>query len=283
MPQSKRPTVETLSLTVLALVLLGALWFLGGFLACTGVAGVLEEFGGSTHANSGIAALLGGLVYLMVAIGALSSVAWRRGANRVRAVRGAEIGPFLPVLMAVSLVALPLTTSVFSIAYLQVGAAPSWLGYVAWLGAAIGFVLGAIWQPLFPRVTAILVGAIAGVGIFGTFGYLFFESSLSHGEECRGNSYVFATMAMTLGFALLSNISVLWLAPFVALVVGPLLVPGVVSGEMFVVLYVLLLGAMVLWALVTGARITARPRTCAVVSGALAAGMAAVGADIGVF
>lgn len=83
-----------------------------------------------------------------------------------------------------------------------------------------------IWLPLFPRVVAIMNAVIAVIVVFAIFGYILFESSLSHGGECALGPFLHSSLAMLIGFSLLSGIGWLRLTP----VCGTLALTAAASG-----------------------------------------------------
>ena len=279
----EQPLIEQLGWVVLLLEVLVALWLLGGLLGCLGTREFVRELRGYTLVGSGTLALLALFEFLMIPIGAVTAAMWPHWSDRVRAARESRFGPFLPLMMAASIVVVAFGAGIFSFSYLYADVARGPYVYVSWIGTVVALTFALFWQPLFPRVIAIIAGTIAGIAIYSLFGFLFFESSLSHGGECRGVGPLVATVAVMLGFVLLSNMSVLWLSPFVLHIIGFYTVFGEGSGPMFYIVFLLMLGGLAIVALVKRARITARPLSCAVVSGLLAAGMTFVGGDFGFY
>lgn len=163
------------------------------------------------HDRDGWPAPRPGVELMVVPLTAIGAARWRWGADRIIALRSRRIDPYLPLLMAVALVGL--------IAYLvwswdtsltRVG--PDEFGLVRWLGTALAAVSTVVWLPLFPRVTATLVGMIAGPAVFGLFGYAFFGSQMqihSPGSDgplgAASNFALVATAAWILGALLMSH------------------------------------------------------------------------------
>ncbi len=163
------------------------------------------------HDRGGWPAPRPGIELMVVPLTAIGAARWRWGADRIIALRSRRIDPYLPLLMAVALVGL--------IAYLvwswdtsltRVG--PDEFGLVRWLGTALTAAFTVVWLPLFSRVTATLVGMIAGPTLFGLFGYTFFGSQMQihyAGSDGPGMAALFFTMvatpAWTLGAILMSH------------------------------------------------------------------------------
>jgi len=163
------------------------------------------------HDRDGWPAPRPGIELMIVPIATIVAERWRWGAERILALRTSRADPYLPLAMAAALVGL--------IAYLvwswdssltRVG--PDEFGLVRWLGTALAAVSTVVWLPLFPRVTATLVGMIAGPAVFGLFGYAFFGSQMqihSPGSDGPAMAAVFFTLVATpiwiLGAVLMSH------------------------------------------------------------------------------
>ena len=156
-----------------ALVVVGiaVTYTFGLFLAAGGVHNFLHHFPeGSSHSR------LTGIELAIVPLSAIAAAWLRPGADRIRALRETWAGPWLPLLMAATLVGL-CTWLVWSWLLPQASFGPDQFGYARWLGTALAAAFTIFWLPLFPRLTAILAGMIAGPALIAGIGYIFFGSS----------------------------------------------------------------------------------------------------------
>lgn len=273
--RSKRPEIELAGWIVLVPVLLGVVWVYALNLAISGVEVV---FSGLDYPyNDPLLASVELVVFVLTSI----AVPWLRPlAERIRSLRETSLGPFLTLLMAASLIGF-LAYLVWSTGYPQASVGPDDFGFTRWLGAALAVGFPLLWMPLFPRLTAILSGMIAGALIFALFGYTFFESSLSHADSCcLLGPLLYSILAIVIGFSLLSDIGWLKLVPLcgAAAVFAASFSPVATVVVMF--LFVLLSAGLGLFALFKRP-MSAHPLTCAVVSGLLAIGLAVLGGDFG--
>ncbi len=271
-----RPAIERASWVVLVLALLCAVFIYGLNLAISGA----ENIAHAPRALGNIR-LLANIEPAVFVLATIVIGRFHPRADTIRALRDTAIGPFLPILMGVS----------FAILVWFVGSAPDYgeagIGIDDFLithspGIVLAVAFPLIWMPLFPRMTAILAGLIAGPLIFAMFGHWFFEESLSHDDEgCGYGPFLFTLTAGHIAFVLLSRSHWLWLAPSVAVSAAFPFVSTLGTQETLLVLFAVTLAAFSLVTLWNRRRIEARPLTCAIVVGLLAAGLAAVGADFG--
>ena len=275
---SERPAVEQASWIVLVLVAAGILWLSGSFLVYYGVDDLLSELQ-NYRGDGGIAALQASIEYVVIPLAAITAMWMRLGTDKIRAVRDTWVGPYLPLFMAASIIGL-LGYLEWSSNYPQAGYGPDGFAFVRWPGTALAATFAIVWLPLFPRVTALLAGMITGVAIFALFGYLFFESSLSHGIECRIGPFAYSSLAILIGLSLLSDIGWLRLVP----IGGALaLFAAFFEPTAIEVVFALFLVVSAGLALVSLFKrpMTARPLTCAVVGALLAMGLVVLGGDFG--
>ena len=266
---------------VLVSVLIAVVSLFGIWLAHRGIDQILHvwpDWGGHSR--------LTGIELTIVPLSAIFAAWLRPGADRIQSIRETRSGPWLPLRMAAALVGLCFWLF-WSWHLPQASFGPDQFGYARWLGTALAAAFTIFWLPLFPRVTATLAGMIAGPAIFAGLGYLFFESFLTSPpqdwETCP--DALFLTLpALMVGFVLLGGLR-LW-ANFLFL--GALLIcfislfvwlswPNVFSLILFLLISLALLRARGL----TEPHLPADPLRCAVVSGALAVGLAASGAAYG--
>ena len=196
------PSAEKVGLALLLLVLVPVM-----FIFC-GASYLLDE---SLHNSLESATARPGVEFVAMPVTALLATFGHFGAHRVVALREGRLGSWLPLLMATALVAL--TAYVvwsWDTSLTRVG--PDEFGLVRWLGTALTAAFTVVWLPLFSRVTATLVGMIAGPTLFGLFGYTFFGSQMQihyAGSDGPGMAALFFTMvatpAWTLGAILMSH------------------------------------------------------------------------------
>lgn len=110
----------------------------------------------------------------LVAVGAARCT---RLLDRLLSLRWTGIAPFLPLLMAGSLVGL-IAYLVWSWTTPLTTVGPDEFGVLRWLGTALAAAFAIIWLPLFPRITATLAGMIAGPALFAVIGYAFFAAQM---------------------------------------------------------------------------------------------------------
>ena len=265
---------------VLVLALIAVVFFFGGVLAYGGIDQILHHVPeGWSHTR------LRGIELTIVPLSAIAAAWLRPGADRIQAIRETRAGPWLPLLGAAALVGMSVWLS-WSWDLPQASFGPDRFGYARWLGTALAAAFTIFWLPLFPRVTATLAGMIAGPAIFAGLGYLFFESFLTKPPEdcyetCPGPPFV-TLLALMVGFALLGGFR-LWARNFLFL--GALLVCFISlivwlswTNVFSLILFLLLSLALLLGRGLTEPHLPADPLRCAVVSGALAVGLAAFGA-----
>ena len=267
---------------VLVLALIAVVSIFGIWLAHRGIDQILHvwpDWGGHSR--------LTGIELTIVPLSAIFAAWLRPGADRIQAIRETWVGPYLPLLLAAALVGLYFW--LFWSWHLPLASfGPDRFGYARWLGTALAAAFTIFWLPLFPRVTATLAGMITGPAIFAGLGYLFFESFLTSPpqdcyETCPEAGFL-SLLALMVGFVLLGGFR-LWRN---FLFLGALLVclisfvvwrswPNVFSFILFLLISLALLRGRGL----TEPHLPADPLRCAVVSGALAAGLAAFGASYG--
>ena len=197
-----------------------------------------------------------------------------------------DLSPWLPLLMATTLVVLIayilFSWSVFSDATIF----GLEFGVFRWLGTALTVAFTVIWLPRFPRLMVSLAGVIAGPALFALLGYALFDSLLTQ-PQIDYTSVQLSTMvraffvppsaAILVGLVILNKdlLSVKWL------VAG-----GVCVGLLWVLPGLVALAALFpvgIWFLVLTdrLRLRAEPLVCGLVSAVLATGIAIYGAAIG--
>lgn len=274
---SRWPAIELTGWIILILVVLGAAFTYGSLLGYHGVGDLLLS--SRSHSGGGIAPLLAGVEFAAIPLTAIAAAWLRLGTDRIQTVRATWVGPFLPLLMAASIVGL-LAYFTWSNQHLQYEHGPDGFAFTRWVGTALAAAFAVIWLPPFPRITSILAGMIAGIAIFALIGYLFFESSLSHGDECALGPFLYSVLAILIGFSFLSGLGWLKLAP---LCVTPALIAAssdVTAIQAVVALFIAISAWLAVLSLFLRP-VTARPLTCALVSGSLAIGLAVLGGDFG--
>jgi len=130
--------------------------------------------------------VLPGIELAIVPIAAFAAARWRFATDRLNLLSASGIGPYLPSLMAATLVGLigylvwswttPLTT---------VGPV-SEFGLARWLGTVLAAAFTCVWLPLFPRVTVTLAGMIGGTALFAALGYAMFPSEMPVADDRWG-------------------------------------------------------------------------------------------------
>ena len=263
---------------VLVLALIAVVFIFGSWLADPGIDQILHvwpDWGGHSR--------LTGIELTIVPLSAIFAAWLRPGADRIQSIRETRSGPWLPLRMAAALVGLSVWLF-WSWDLPQASFGPDQFGYARWLGAALAAAFTIFWLPLFPRVTATLAGMIAGPAIFAGLGYLFFESFLtSPPQDCWETcpeSLFLSLLAQMVGFVLLGGLR-LWARNFLFL--GALLVCFISlivwlswTNVFSLILFLLLSLALLLGRGLTEPHLPADPLRCAVVSGALAAGVGRV-------
>ena len=268
-----------------ALVVVGiaVTYTFGLFLAAGGVHNFLHHFPeGSSHSR------LTGIELAIVPLSAIAAAWLRPGADRIRALRETRSGPWLPLRMAATLAGL-IAYLVWSWLLPQASFGPDGFGYARWAGTALAAALTIFWLPLFPRLTAILAGMIAGPTIFAGLGYLFFESFLTMAQEdcyesCGFGAFVYAFLALEIGFLLLIKTNAEWTNLYIvgsiaSIIASFFFLPNAFDAILLLALLLGLLLSVAALALREDSRLQAHPLTCAVVSGALALGLAVLGAS----
>ena len=265
--------LQFLGWILLVLVVLAVTYTFGLFLAARGVDNLLHHFPErSSHSR------LTGIELTIVPLSAIAAAWLRPGADRIRALRETWAGPWLPLRMAATLVGLCAWLA-WSWHLPQASFGPDQFGYARWLGTALAAAFTIFWLPLFPRVAAILAGMIAGPAIFAGLGYLFFESFLTmpvtdcYESDCVIVPAFFTFLALGIGFVLLSGHIILFSVLILAGLILLFLLPTLLSLPLLAIL-----GLLGLLAWLTERRFSAHPLMCAVVSGALAVGLAVLGA-----
>lgn len=186
MSERIRPTVELfaerLGMAALLAVLALVVWFFSMVGALT-----LDE----TLHRSLWTAELPGVELAIIPLVAIAAAKWRFAAGRLLTFRASGIGPYLPLLMAATLIGLMMYLRWSWVTPLhEFGPLPQF-GMLRWLGTALAAAFTMIWLPLFPRVTATLAGMIAGPAVFAAIGYTFFGSYMRSdlpGNESAGET-----------------------------------------------------------------------------------------------
>ena len=176
----------------------------------------------------------------------------------------------------------------------QASFGPDRFGYARWLGTALAAASTIFWLPLFPRLTAILAGMIAGPALFAGLGYLFYESFLTMSledcyESCGLGALLYALLALEMGFLLLIKTNSEWTNLYIvnvyiagsiaSIIASFFFLPNAFSAILLLALLLgLLLSVAVALAMREDSRLQGHPLRCAVVSGALALGLAVLGA-----
>jgi len=272
--RAKRPGLELASWIVLVPVFLGVVLVYALNLAFGGVDAVLSEL--DYPHNDPLLASVELAVFVLTSI----AVAWLAPlSTRIRSLREIRLGSVLPLLMAASLAGF-LAYLVWSTGYPQASVGPDDFGFTRWLGTTLAVAIPLFWMPLFPRLTAILSGMIAGALIFALFGYTFFESSLSHGDECGLGPVLYSFLAILTGFSMLSGIGWLKLTPVCAALALSVASSDLAATLVVVAIFLVLSVGLALISLLHRP-MTARPLPCAVVSASLAMGLCVLGADFG--
>ena len=268
--------LEGLSWILLVPIVVSVIYVFGLSLGAAGVDEILHS------------GLLTGIELTIIPLSAIAAAWLRPGADRIRALRETRAGPYLPLLMAGTLVGL-IAYLVWSWLLPQASFGPDGFGYARWAGTALAAAFTIFWLPLFPGLTAILAGMIAGPALFAGLGYLFFESFLTmpavvvH-DACWG-AFFYTLLALEIGLLLLVH-SLKWvnlgIAGFIAsLIASYFFLPNAFLTITFLLLLLgLLLSVLLLltWALGDIEPRLQRPLKCAVVSGVLALGLAVLGA-----
>ena len=283
MPLKQDPAelFQHLGWVVLVLALIVVAFTFGLFLAQAGIDQILHDFPGWGRRHS----RLTGIELTIVPLSAIAAAWLQPGADRIRAIRETPVSPHVPLLMAAALVGL-IAWLVWSWHLPQASFGPDGFGYARWLGTALAAAFTIFWLPLFPRLTAMLAGMIAGPAVFAGLGYLFFESFLTRPpEDCYESDCVLygislSLLALAIGFVLLGGFrflaynclsSVLLLASFISLFFW-----FTESNVLRLIPLFLLSLALLPGTRPTEPHLSAHPLSCAVVIGALAVGLAAL-------
>ena len=284
--------LERLGWVLLVLVVVAVVFLFGVLLAGRGVHDLLHFFPEEwSHSR------LTGIELTIVPLSAIAAAWLRPGADRIRSIRQTWAGPWLPLLMAAALAGL-CTWLVWSWNPFLAGSwnpflagfGPDGYGYARWAGTALAAALTIFWLPLFPRLTAILAGMIAGPALFAGLGYLFYESFLTMSledcyESCGLGALLYALLALEMGFLLLIKTNSEWTNLYIVNVYIAGSIASIIASFFFlpnafsaILLLALLLGLLLSVAaalvLLEDSRLQAHPLRCAVVSGALAVGLA---------
>ena len=225
--------LERLGWVLLILVVVVVVFTFGALLAGRGVHDLLHFFPEEwSHSR------LTGIELTIVPLSAIFAAWLRPGADRIRALRETRSGPWLRLRMAAALAGLCVWL-VWSWHLPLASFGPDQFGYARWLGTALAAAFTIFWLPLFPRVTAVLAGMIAGPALFAGLGYLFFESFLTMPvRDCYESSCVIGPAFYTL-LALMVGSVLLGLLPWLAELRRPPLMCAVVSGALALGLAVL--------------------------------------------
>ena len=161
--------------------------------------------------------LFGGLLYVIVApdpwmderregielvafpLAWIAGLLLKWGSNRVSALRTSLIAPFLPLLAAGVLALIVLLLA------LAWGGPASWLGVARWPAAMLIAAAGYVGSILYPRLTAVLAGALVSPTLFGIVAANFISSQLvMYRIANNANAYWFIlVVAVTVALALL--------------------------------------------------------------------------------
>ena len=157
------PIAERLGLFLLLLALILVMWWFGA------VGAVLLD--DTLHHRYEWPATLPGAELVIVPLTAIAVARWQFAARSLASLRTTSLGPYLALLMALTLVGI-FAFSVWSWASPLATFGPvSEFGVLRWLGTGLGVAFAIVWLPLFPRVTATLAGMIVGPALFALVGY----------------------------------------------------------------------------------------------------------------
>ncbi|MCY4618281.1 MAG: hypothetical protein OXD50_06975 [Chloroflexi bacterium] len=273
---------ELVGWLLLLSVVLAATHAFGVYLAAYGANDLLEWLPHAPAGDAGIHSLVAVIEVALMPLTALVAAWTRFGAERIRGLRDTGIGPWLPLIMAISIIGLA-TYMWWTLVSPQPGSRSDGFGLPRWFGAALAVAFTVIWLPLFPRVTSILAGMIAGPIVVALFGYIFYGSVFAdHGsklcnhESCGIEALIATIFAAQLGFFVLvrHKLSLLWIAS----VGGTLTFALATNSEGVGLLSLVLLFVWVPIGLALVGQLKARPALCFVVSALVAGGLAVSGA-----
>ena len=159
---------ERLGMGLLLLVLCLVMWIFGTRM----LAGIDEAL----H-DTGWPAKRTGIELAVIPLVAFGAARYRWFADRLCSLRWSGINPYLPLVMAASLVGL-ITYLVWSWATPWTAVGPDEFGVLRWVGTALAAAFTIFWVPLFPRITAILSGMIAAPALVAVIGYAFFVAQM---------------------------------------------------------------------------------------------------------
>ena len=281
------PFLESLGWVLLVPVVVVVVFTFGALLAGEGIDEILHASPDWYWRHS----RLTGIELTIIPLSAIFAAWLRPGADRIKALRETRSGPWLPLRMAATLAGL-CAWLIWSWHLPQASFGPDQFGYARWLGTALAAAFTIFWLPLFPRMTAVLAGMIAAPALFAGLGYLFFESFLTMPlgydlwESCFPITLVYPLLALEIGLLLLVLGNFKWVNLCIAGSIASLIASFFFLPNAFVaILYLLLLLGLLLsvflamaMALREDSRLQLSPLRCAVVSGALALGLAVLGA-----
>ncbi len=175
--------VEVFGWVVLLALLVAVVWVFG----LTVWLGISELLLGRRFGS--IEVILPGVELAIVPLTAVAAARLRFGADRILALRGSHVGPWLPLLMAASLVGL-FTYLAWTWRAPQSEFVPELeFGPLRWLGIMLAAGITWVWTPLFPRVTATLAGMFAGPALFATVAFPFLGSCMSVQDANSSEDY----------------------------------------------------------------------------------------------
>ncbi|MXX93204.1 MAG: hypothetical protein F4Y63_07120 [Chloroflexi bacterium] len=288
MSNSYWPEIDLIGWLLLVTVALAAALMFGMVVSYYGVDHLLGELRNTPARHSGIQSLASVMEVLLIPLSAFVAGGTRLGSDWIQGVRDGRLGPWLPLLLAASIVGLA-TYVWWTLVSLQPGSGADEFGPARWLGAALAVAFPFVWLPLFPRLTWMLAGMIAGPAVVALAGYTFFGavfvesgSQLCSHESCGVSALIVSLFGGQLGlFVLFRNkLSLLWAA---SVGVTTLIMVATGKGDIGLV-WVALLAGWVLVLIVVGlasvarVQIRAKPTSCFVVCALVAGGLAVSGA-----
>lgn len=201
--------IERLGWIALLGVLVALVWFYAGLLGL----GVDQLRPGRGFSVS--EAALPGVELTIVPLMAIAASRMRSGAVQHLTLRMKAFRPLLPLLMALSVVGLTLYLIWSWQLPSTVFGTELEFGPLRWLGTVLAAAFTWFWMPLFPHVTAILAGLIAGPTLFAVIGFTFFDCYMrttGHPESAAFGTFTLSllvTWIWILGTLLLTFLSVL--------------------------------------------------------------------------
>ncbi len=152
--------------------------------------------------------------FMIAPLAAIAAYRLRFGADRLLALRASRFEPIFAGLMAVSLILLATYFAGFGM--LPWIASDKWNGFgvLSWLGIVLAAGFTWVWLPLFPRITATLVGMFAALGLIAIVADPLFGSCWAEYDPASESSdtlfsfyFIFVSPLATLVWA----VGALWL------------------------------------------------------------------------